>query len=265
MKVGSKAWYLGILCLCICMQAAAHDFSSYLSASDTFLQKIKAAELNKSMPKLEDEGVASLLSVLSNSRKFLTPYKFRAKDLKNIEEVCRRANNISMSYALYNLKDYINPAMAPAEVAFQTTGVIQKNLFDYQPELELLQPFLIRCMAKQMSALSEFVLGLNKEDLTHIRLSGLRQLRAGITTMYFGTLSLLADQNAKESFKLALLIALSETVEDYHKVLLPESRERIVSLLHSNSGNISSLYQGHIDKLLRKMSKTSCVDLCALQ
>jgi hypothetical protein len=242
----------------------AQNFDRYMSASESFFTLMAKAETDKAMPRLADKDVAALITSLSDSQLFLDPYVFQTKDLKELMDVCGRANKIAMAYALFDLKSRVDPKASTTEMTNQVMDTMKKNIYAYQPELEKLQPFSIRCMAKQVGPMTQFMRNLKKEELTDVRKSGLRQARTGIFGLYYGVLQTAADPNIGSSFKLTLLKTLSDTSEKFFSMMQPQARQQIVEYIKSTLPATPSPFAEHFEKISSVMSGTVCEGLCSM-
>jgi hypothetical protein len=257
--------YLIFLFLAIASVGAwASNFDEYLVASQHFFEKAEKSAPQNSMPRLSDKEAAQLLATLSDSQTFLENVEFKAKDLDSLMEVCDVASKLTNSYGLFNLKNRIDVKAEPSEVNMQVFKVIQANIYEFQPELALLQPFQIRCMSKQVEPMVKFVLGLKEKDLTEVRKAGLRQMRVGIASLYINMLQGTIDRSFSYSYRSKLLNALAATSETYQSVLSIQTRASILVFLNTMDDASKSDFRESLALISNAMSNAECKNLCAI-
>ncbi|MBS1197770.1 MAG: hypothetical protein H6R18_1555 [Proteobacteria bacterium] len=244
--------------------AHAQGLPEYLSAARELDSLVIEATNNNAMPRVTDIKVAQLVSVLSDSDRFLNSTAYETKDLGDLVEICGKANAISMKYALFDLKKAIDPKTDQKKIVLRVQQVMEKNVLAFQDELELLQPFLIRCMAKQAPLMNDFMLKLKPEEITEIRVQGIRQARNGTYNMYMGFLQSLNFKGIKASYRLKLLRALSETAERYSAILQPEARQKIGDFAKLVQLSAPEPFRSDLKTIIEAMSATACDGLCKL-
>lgn len=259
-------WLMFTAALCLSCGSAfvsAQD-AEYQSAAQEMEQLIAQAAQNGRMPRLQDERVKQLISVLSDNSRFLDSATYQLKDLGLLMDMCGRANSLVMSYALFDMKKHIDPKASPTQVALQVRNLMVKNALAYQDELERLQPFSVRCMAREIPLLGDFVASLKPNEFTYVRRAGLRQARTGIFETYYGFLQAANDSSLKESYRARLLEALSETAKPYSSILQLAARQQVVGLAKMVQRNASASLEPHLASIIDAMSSSACTGLCNL-
>lgn len=244
--------------------AYARDLPEYINAAREFDSLIVEASKSNGMPRITDKKVAKLLSVLSDSQGFLNSIAYETKKPNALLDICGSANAISMKYALFGLKDVIGPKTDQSKIAVLLRQVMEKNIVAFQDELELLQPFLIRCMAKQGPLLNAFLLTLKPEEITEVRVNGVRQARNGAFGMYIGLLQSLNFKGIKASYREKLLRALAETAERYSAILQPTARRQLSDFAKLVQLSSPQRFQDDLKTIIEAMSTTTCDGLCKL-
>lgn len=264
MKLKSIAVSL-LLCL-TCASASAQDFSSYLAASRSFFDKRNQFEQKRAMPRLTDSDVAPLISTLSDSQRFLDGVDFATKDLNDLTAVCREINNVVAAYTFFDLKNQIDLTSSNLPLMKQKMReLMQKNMRSFQIELSLLQPFAIKCLAKTLATTVDFVKGLKPEEMTEVRIAGLRKLRGGIANAYIRLLEDSVDEGLGFQYKSALFKALAETSGTLQTILLRQEREKIIGAVRAMPSASQESFGGYFKDIETAMSSSQCVDLCAIE
>lgn len=263
MKKFYKCMFL-VFAMLACCATFAQDLSSYLAASQTLQSKIDAAEQKKSMPRLTDPDVAPLITLLSDSQTFLDSNNFTVNETGRLMEVCSAANKIVVSYMLFGLKNQANKPTSNSDAITRTRSVMRKNASTYHPEFTLLQPFTIKCLAKVVPLLSGFVKSLKKEEITEIRLSGLRLAKTGMTGMFTGVLELASDPDLNPALKMVLVKTLTENADKFRSLLSIQVRQQIAGYISALLPTTETKYAEYFQKIQAEMSNTTCEDLCLI-
>lgn len=243
--------------------AFAKDVSAYLAAGEEFDRRVAELSANHEMPRASDEAVAGLLATLSDSERFLDAVEFQLSDMEDLMAVCGKANAITMSYILFDLRSHVNSKSEPKDVALQAAKLMNNNVFKYQQELQLLQPFQNKCMAKQIPLLEEFSSSLKPEEITPIRRAGLQKMRQGVFQVFYGTLAGINNSELSESYRTRVLHALAVNASVYASVLPPIARQQIFDLAFALDEKASSKYHADLSAIVTAMNDDQCKGLCA--
>jgi hypothetical protein len=261
-----KTWIKSVALVCFYAGAAtiacAQDAAQYFTASQEFERLVSQTTADHRMPRISDKKAAELIATLSDSRRFLDSTTYQVKDLGPLTEMCGKANVAVMSYALFDVKNNIDPNANAKGVAVQGARLVEKNVQTFQDELERLQPFLFRCMAKQITLLTEYMLSLKPEELTDTRLAGLRQMRSGIFESYYGVLQIANNSALKDSYRIKVLQAIGDTATQYASILQPPARRQIVDLAKSSLPTAPNALQESLGKIVNAMTQARCDGLC---
>lgn len=264
MKNWTRLAQILLLCACTSVNAGAHEVDAYLAAGKEF-EKITAEKTAQGrMPRLEDKGVATLLSTLSDNKRFLNPASYQQRDLLTLMDMCKKTNTISMSYALFDMKSHVKDGDDQAVIVQQVTKLMGMNILSYQNELEQLHPFLIRCFAITVPLLSEFAATLKPEEFTKVRLEGLQQVRNGVLSIYYGHLQAINFPELGKSFKAKSVQALAEAAIPFATIIQPAARQQIVELATATQKSTSGEIARNLRKIIDAMSTTECTGLCKL-
>lgn len=257
-------FFLLLFASCISLAHAQGLSSEYIEAARKFDSLVIEATKNNNMPRITETQVAELISVLSDSNRFLNAASRETKDLNDLMEICGKANAVSMKYALFGLKDAIDPKADQNEVAVRLQQLMEKNILAFQNELELVQPFLIRCLAKQNPLVNDFLKTLKPEEITEVRIQGMRMVRNGTFNMHIGYLQTLSFEGLNESYREKLLQSLSETAERYSATLQPMARQKISDIAKLLQLSSPERFRGDLQAIIEAMSVTTCDGLCKL-
>lgn len=243
--------------------AVAHEARAYLDASKEFEGLVAQSQSVGKMPRIEDKKVAGLITVLSDSERFLKSPTYFLQDVDALMDICEKSKATVMSYVLFDFKK-IDPR--GAQVALQLSRLTEKNIQTFQGELEQLQPFQIRCMGKAIPLLNDFVTSLPPHKFTETRRTGFQQMRAGIMQDFTTILRDAYNTAYNESYRLKLLQALSDSASAYSSALQPASRRQLRELAKSGSGQagVPKDFNPYIEQISNALAGTDCVGLCGL-
>jgi hypothetical protein len=248
--------------------ASMPGVEEYLTASKTFEQQKVQANARHTMPRLTDARVAdarvaAVLKILSDDR-VLTGRRYTVQDLGILLDVCAKANEVNMSYVLFDLKNQLTEKNGVAAATLQIQKLMLKNSYLFQDELAKMQPFLIRCMATQLPLTTQFLESLRPEELTDIRRKGALQVRSGTLALYYGLLTSVSDEHIKEANRLRTLAALADTASEFAKSLPVDLKKAIADRANSAIQDAPDALRKHLLTIQRSMSEPDCAALCKL-
>lgn len=242
--------------------AHADDLAGYLRASQEFQELVAHAAKEGRAPRLVDQNVAGLILVLSDGKRYLDETPYEVKDLPLLADVCDKANAAVMSYALFDVGNAIDRKADATRIELQVLQLMGRNAERFQDELQHLQPFLVRCLAKQIPLLSDFILSLPPAELTDVRRAGVQGARQGALAAYYGSLQVASNRALKEQYKEAVLSVMADTAAQYASILQPTTRRQVADVAASMSALVHGRLRGYIEQILRAMKDTRCEGLC---
>ena len=243
--------------------ASIPSMEEYLAASKEFdLQKAEA-NTRQSMPRIEDKRVATVFAVLFDDR-ILTARRYSVQDMDTLLTICGKANEVSMSYILFDLKNQITEKNDPIAAAAQIIILMGKNSYIFQDEVAMALPFLIRCAAVQLPLLTQFLESLRPEEFTDVRREGALQFRNGIFGMYGEALTSTTDQRIKEGNLMRILSALADTSSTLAESLPEDKRKLIADFSTLAIQSASEALRKPLLTIQRSMQESSCSVLCKL-
>ncbi len=242
--------------------AVAHDADEYLRASQEFEHLVSQATPDTGMPRITNKKVLELLSTLSDSKRFLDSATYQIKDMSLLAAVCTKANAFLTMYLLFDISNGVDPRADQKQVTLQVQTTMEQNFSTFQDELERLQPFSLRCGAKQIALVHEFVLSLKPEEFTDVRRGGLRKFRDGMFGMYHGVLQNINISTARKSYRTKLVQSMAETAKQYSSILQTTVRRQLFSLVKSIQASAPREFQSCLEAIANAMSDTRCDGAC---
>jgi hypothetical protein len=256
----------GMIAAWLCSNASAapaSDSTRYATASLEFQRLVAQATRDSDMPRVKDPKAAEIIATLSDIR-LLSSNRYQMKDMGGLMDLCDQSNKAVMSYVMFDVKSVISPQSDPQQTAARLAPLMEKNVRTFQNELGELQPFLFRCLAKEIPLLTEFARSLKPEDFTEVRRSGLKGVRNGMFNVYYGALKASGDRAYSESYRTKVLRTLAELTPQYASILRPEARKQLAELAASSKANVSPSLRDDLQGIVAGMSDPRCEDLCAL-
>ncbi|MEG1679221.1 MAG: hypothetical protein RR326_03935, partial [Stenotrophomonas sp.] len=203
------------------------------------------------------------LDILSDRQRFLDSQTYAVSNLGELMEICGQANRVTMAYALFGLKDRIDPKAAQEQIVLQMIRTMEENTLSFQQELEQLHPFLMRCLATQIEPMTGFMATLSPQELTPVRLAGLKQLRGGLLNSYIGHLQSAGNQAYRVSYRKQLLRVMAENSHLFASALQPQARQQIVDAAGNSLGEAPLESRADIEAIIVSMRDVNCTGLCA--
>jgi hypothetical protein len=260
-------WILPLL-LCGGMATAAPTadaLAEYRRAGESFFMLIAEAEAGEKVARLRDAEFGRLVEALSDERRMLVEGPYSSEEIETDIEVCRIANKATMSLVLFDLKVSIARSQDQQAVMAEFNALMARNILQFQDEMTALQPFLFRCLAKQMRGLERFIASLPPEQFTDVRRSGIVKMRQGISMAYHGALSDANDPAFQESYRITVLAALAETAEVYALAMPLPERKRIADAMARSAAPENGRMGAYAAQIERAFRSEACSTLCSIE
>ncbi|PMS16899.1 hypothetical protein C0Z18_22445 [Trinickia dabaoshanensis] len=239
--------------------AFAGPLDDYMRASQQFDEWTQATG---SMPRLTDERGAALLKTLSDTHRFLDDVTFDDAQLPLLMDVCGKANRNVMSYVLFGLRDHVDKSMPIATVQQAVLTLVQRNQVTYQDELSELQPFEVRCLARQTPLMARFMDKLKPEELTSIRRKGIEQTRQGLDNVVLGTLRLATDESLSMRYRSSMLKALADSASELIPMLTLDERAKLRTAANGTLDSAPDGLKIYITSIAQNLTLPTCDGLC---
>lgn len=231
------------------LSATSQDMAPHVAAGQAF-EGLRAAHPER-MPRLAEPEAAEALRTLADAATFLPAQG--SVDLPTLSDACDRAQ--------------------AAVVAYQTFGALQNgqlvasavvnNAATYQDELALLQPFVARCIARQVPLAESMLRQMDPRTLAQLRLGGLRRGQATILQLYASLATALPDARIRPAVVDALLGALAETAPVHVRALAVAARAAPRDLAQGQAPQ-GGPRQAKWQRIAAAMADTRCDALCDL-
>lgn len=266
--VGRMKRILSLMLVTICSSSAIcapspADLADYKHFGGQLMALINAAQEKGEISQLKTPEVMSLVRSVSDEGKVLRTSTYTVGELGTLFDICDVANKASVSLMLFGRQAHLSPEANQQQA--QTVALMDSNTLAFQDELRELQPFLLRCTAKQIRPMSEFITSLKPADFTDVRRQGLTQMRSGLFQMYEGALQAATDTRYSDEYRLALLAAMAENSDSFALAIELPVRRQLHELTRVAAAKAAESYKHHLDRIARSLSSEACDGLCAIR
>ena len=245
--------------------ANADQYSeNYFKTAEEFKKLISDKASRGEIPRSSEKKVMNMINTLSDKKSHLSPNNYSVKNLDILMNMCNYANEFVMTYALFGLQAEIKKGDNPDTAAQKALELMEKNTILFQNELSKLQPFHISCMATQAPVITEFVLALKPEEITGVRLNGLRRFQKGVLGIYLSAFANIFNEQMNSAYHYELVRTLSDSSLYFSKILPVSSRQQIVNYIKSIQAKVLPEFNTEFQKIMDAMKDTTCEGLCAL-
>ncbi|MES9969861.1 MAG: hypothetical protein ABW092_07475 [Candidatus Thiodiazotropha sp.] len=244
--------------------SANDDLSRYLENSQKLAALVAEAAQKHDTDLLHNNTMNALVEALSDEKRFLQTKTYSKDNLGDLIQICSLSNQAVMSLVLFDLKSHIDPKADREKATTQTISLMQSNIRSFTNQLLYLQPFTIRCMAKQSKPMSDFVSSLTTEQMTPVRIQGLRKAQRGTAQLIIGGLQSSADATYDEAYRLAMAKALAESASELVSILPLKMRASIQSITSEHSKSIPATIKDYMNSLSEALDDRTCDGLCAI-
>ena len=241
------------------------DLAAYNNAGARLMALIDAAQRNGEISQLKTPEALSLVRSVSDERKVLRTGTYTASELGSLLDICDVANKASVSLMLFGLKAHVIPGLDQQKMQAQIVALTARNVLTFQDQLRELQPFLLRCLSKEIRPMSEFVASLKPAEFTNVRRQGLIQARSGLLQMYAGALQAATDTRYSEKYRLGLLAAMAENSDSFASAIELPVRKQLHEAVRIAATKATGSYKLHLDRIAGSLSNEACDGLCAIR
>lgn len=244
---------------------SANELAAYKSAGAQLGALIDRAQQEGGIGQLKTPEVKRLVKIMSDEKRMLRAEEYPVSEMGALLETCDVANKASVSLMLFDLKAHLEPGVGPRQMQAATIELMNANILAFQDELGELQPFLVRCLAKEVSPMTQFVSALKPGELTDVRRQGLARARSALLQIYAGALQAASDSRYREDYRLAVLSAMAETSVHFASVIAPPVRKQLRDAARVAASKATGPIKVHLTGIASSLDNESCEALCKIQ
>jgi hypothetical protein len=243
----------------------ADDLAAYKEAGARLTSLIETAQQRGgAINQLKSSEVTRLVRVISDEDRILRADAYPVTEMESLLDTCDVANKASVSLMLFNLKAGLDPSANPQQTQAAVIKLANENVVAFQDELREIQPFLLRCLSKQVEPMTQFIATLKPAELTDIRRQGLVGARKGLLQIYTGALQAANDPRYREDYRLALLGALAETSAHFARILELPARKELRDATRVTGSKSAAAYKPQLTRIADSLSNEACEGLCRI-
>lgn len=256
-------WLL-LFCATTIHAGGGDDMAVFRDTGARFASLVGKAEQAHEIQQLRSKEAQELISVLSDDKRFLKPGRYPVQDLGNLLDLCGMSNKAVMSLALYDVKGHIDSKADPQSITGNVVFLMQKNVVTFGHQLTYLHPFLVRCTAKQIAPMTDFVATLTRTQFTDERRKGLQQARTGLAELFVGVLQSVGDPRYDAGYREAISLALAESAPILATAMQVEVRRQIHSVAVTAQKTAGPTFRANLEIVRAALEDRTCTGLCSL-
>ena len=231
--------------------AGAQSPDAHAEAGRAF-DTLRASQPDR-MPRIAEPEGAAVLRVLGDAPRFLDAVRYGPDDLAVLSDLCDRERTAITDYTGFR---------AQQQGQF-VASVVVANMLEFQEELAVLQPFLARCIARQVPVAEGLLRQLGERQAAQLRLGGLRRSQAVLLQLYAGVASCLSDARFGPSY-CGLLDVMAELAPVHARALPLASRAMVTRMLPAVEQVPAGPRRQAVQRIAEAMAIDRCTSLCLL-
>lgn len=262
-----RAVGLFVLLACSVVAYAApseEDRAGYMRAGERFAALMAEAETAGSIDKLKTDEFRDLVRTLSDEERMIGSEPLAFQDLQSTMEICEVTNRSLTSILTFGMKTKVDitqeTPLSPAEAV-----KAEANVIALQHETTDLLAFLLRCLVRPISAVTEATAGFAPEDFNDEAREGLALMRSGVVDVVTGACEAATDTRFDQDVRGALLAVVAETAEVYASVTRPKTRQKIAKQIEAAEVDAPEKFRGHLSAILTAFRSERCAGLCRIE
>lgn len=241
------------------------ELAAYNHDIDQLMMRIDAAQEAGDPSKLKTPEIMSLALSVSDEDKLLRSDGYPVAELPTLLGICNATNKVLTSLMMFGLKEEVDSSQEMEQVQARMVALSERNMLFFQDELREIQPFQIRCLARQVHPLSEFVASMPSEQFNDVRRQGLAQMRTGFVQMYTGTFQASTDNRYRGDYRLELLEALADSSDALSSALGLDTRKKLKESARVASGNAPEPFKDDLERIIDSLGAKTCEGLCTVR
>jgi hypothetical protein len=244
---------------------SSEAISEFREAAQRFSEIVHAAEDAKDPALIKGDEARRLIAKLSDEREMLSIKQPKEDDLLLILEICDLSNKALASLATFGIKDGWVQAASDQDNVRKFQASIDQNIKNFEEEFIELQPFVLRCLAKQVGGLEAFIASFSPEKLDDVRKNGVIKMRGGIHMMYMHGYRISEEKQFSDAYRVLLISVLAETAEVFSSILPTSERRQIADTVLSSAIHVPEEYKTHLLEIAKAFSGRECNLICGLE
>lgn len=199
---------------------------------------------------------------------FGTP-AFPLDGLASFENVCGRLKQLSVRYRMDGVATLNKPPDASSlqedelnTMVEQLQALMVRNMISHEDAVLTLTGSQARCTVKHFPAFVDLLSSLPPEEITPVRLEGLRQVRVGMSQWLLGSMMALREPTTSPTSKARIQTYISDMATPMATAMTPEMRAEMLIVLDQMIPSLDAETQALTDELTSAFMTTDCIELC---
>jgi hypothetical protein len=244
---------------------SADDLAAHRDAGARLAALIAKAQDAKQLQQLKTPEVMSLVKTISDEERMLGTGTYSMAEIGTLMQICDVANKASMSLTLFDLRSHVDPKGTAQQIQAAMIPLMNSNTLAFQDELKEIQPFLFRCLAKEVAPMTAFTLSLKPSEFSPARRQGLLGARSGLMQVYVGALQAGKEGQVRDDYRAATLAALAETAATFASIVELSTRRKIHEATLDAASKATGPDKLHLTRIATAFGDETCEGLCAIQ
>ncbi|RZI71639.1 MAG: hypothetical protein EOP80_14830 [Variovorax sp.] len=233
------------------LATAAQPQDAHAEAGRAF-DALRAVQPDR-MPRLAEPESAAVLRVLGDAPRFLDAVRYGPDDLGALSDLCDRDRTAITAYTGFR-------ALQQGQFV---ASVVVANILEFQEELAVLQPFLARCIGRQVPVAEGLLRQLGERKAAQLRLGGLKRSQDALLQLYAGVASCLSDPRFGPAY-CGLLEVMAELAPVHARALPLASRAMVIRMLPPAEQVPPGPRRQAVQRIAEAMTGDRCTSLCLL-
>lgn len=203
------------------------------------------------MPRLADVQGGMVLRTLGDAPRFVDAASFTPADLGALSDLCERDKAAIDAYTGFG-------AIQQGAI---DAGRVVRNILEFQDELAVLQPFLARCIARQVPLAEAMLAQMSERQAAQLKLGGLKRSRTALLQLYAGASSCLSDARFGAAY-CGLLEVLAELAPVHARALPLAARANAARMLPPPAQIPAGAQRDAVQRIVDALGGDGCKALC---
>lgn len=240
--------------LAVPVRAGAQGLATHAEAGRAF-DALRAMQPER-MPRLADLQGGLVLRTLGDAPRFIDAAQFTPADLGALSDLCDRTKAAITAYTTFG-------AVQPGAKDPIDAAAVVRNILEFQDELALLQPFLARCIARQVPLAEAMLQQMGERQAAQLKLGGFKRSQTSLLQLYAGVASCFSDARFGSAY-CGLLDLMAELAPVHARALPLASRAMAIRLLPPPQQVASGPQRQAVQRIVDVMGDPGCKGLCLL-
>lgn len=253
------------VCLALSTAIAQDDDDPgvYREAGARLADLVVEAQLLGGEQRLATPEANRLVDLLSDQKRFLKA-QYTKEEIGELLDLCGTTSQAIVSLSYFNAKAQVDDKAGPQAIAAQLAVVAQKNAITFSQHLRKLASFAIQCAAKQVAPATQLFYSLPSDEITEVRLQGLKQMQFGIAHIIANAVRSLTAAEIDDATKVTLIEDVAESAPFLVPALPLAQRNELRAIAAQARPSAPANCAAALQAIERALENAHCDGLCAV-